>query len=71
MNQRLELVVDTTLDNRTYRLMIPFGAPYEDAFTVLDSFKVELTAMQETAKQQADQAKQQTEPSGPPEASWK
>jgi hypothetical protein len=52
MNQSLELIIDTTLNNRTYKLSLPFGSPYDDAFCVLDAFKVQLEDMQRIAEEQ-------------------
>lgn len=52
MNQRLELIVEATMDNRVYRLSLPFGTPYEDAFKILEAFKVEVETMQDNAKKQ-------------------
>lgn len=54
MNQKLEVVIETTLDNRTYRLCMPFGTPYTDAFTVVDAFKVQLHDMERIAREQQE-----------------
>ena len=56
MNQRLELVIEAVLDNRQYRLALPYGAPFTDAFQILESFKVQLSTMQDIAQQQANEA---------------
>ena len=58
MNQKLELVIETTLDNRTYKLHLPYAAPFPDAFTVLDAFRVQLHDMERIAREQQEQAAQ-------------
>jgi hypothetical protein len=59
MNQRLELAVEATLDNRTYRLMVPFDAPFGHIFQILDAFKVQVSTMQDVAQKQQDAQQQQ------------
>lgn len=54
MNQKLELVIETTLDNRTYRLCLPYAAPFQDTFTVVDAFKVQLHDMERIAREQQE-----------------
>lgn len=54
MNQKLELVIETTLDNRTYKLHLPYAAPFPDAFAVVDAFKVQLHDMERIAREQQE-----------------
>lgn len=61
MNQKLELCLEATIDDRTYRLMLPIGAPFEHVFQLLESFKDQVTTMQTISQQQAAQAQQATE----------
>jgi len=71
MNQRLEITIEAVLDNRTYRLALPIGAPYSDVFQILDSFKVQVSTMQDIDQQQqaAAQAASPAQPAAP-EATW-
>lgn len=71
MNQRIELSLETTINERLYRLGITFGSPYEEAFAALEEFKGQLEQMQKLALEQAaqQQSEQKEESQNSPEES--
>lgn len=54
MNQRAELVLELLYNGHTYRLNVPFGAAFDDAKSVAESFcqKIEELKQNELARQQ-------------------
>jgi len=52
MNQRIEICLESTLNNFTYKLCVPVGPSFDDALNMVDQFKAEIQRMKDIAEQQ-------------------
>lgn len=55
MNVYAEINVEVVKNDFRYNLLIPVGAPYEDAFAVLEDMHKEIESMKERAAQHMQQ----------------
>lgn len=59
MNQRVEIILETTVNERLYRVSLPWGAPYDDCFEVLRQFTNQVDSMKQISEQQQKDAEAQ------------